>query len=179
VQENEVNSISNSTDTKAKNKAKKDFNDWLLNPEMNKLDRIGSSPNIEEKDRPVFNLKLRDTTPTPRPQITTSPHVDFKVEEGSYVLITNRVESDASRASMHPDADVVEMKYIFLPIDAAIPDTPDECPNTETSSKALFRFLAGMENAGKRMVAFLRWKNNTEPAKSGPWNQAMNIIISN
>ena len=126
----------------------------------------------------MFNIKLRDDTPTACPQITTAPFVDFEVESGAIILITCRVAHDSTRASMHPDADDIEMRYILQDPADAPPTDPDELPNTELSTKAIFRFSAGMPNAGKRLYAFLRWRNNTDEAKSGPWSQIMTIVVS-
>ena len=169
--------IRDSNATKAKNDAKKAFTSWALDKSMNKLNRIGASPNVINNDRAVFNIKKRDDIPTPRAQITTAPLVDFKGRDGGVVLITCRVQGDSDRASMHPDADVIEMKYILIAPTDKPPGNSDEFPNTATSTRAIFRFKGAVGHPGKRMHAFLRWRNNAEKGKSGPWSQRMTIII--
>lgn len=177
VKTNKAQNIRNSNDTEAKNQVKEDFTEWVLDPAMNKLNRIAASPNITNTDRSTFNIKLRDDVPTARPQITTAPFVDMKAEDGGVVLITCRVESDANRASMQPDADVVEMRYCIVNAQAQPPNGAQDCPSTELSSKSMFRFTPPSGNAGKRLYAYLRWRNNAQPEKSGPWCQVMTIII--
>jgi hypothetical protein len=175
---NKLNGISSSVDTSAKNKAKKDFNDWLVDPAMNKLDRIASSPNIEEKDRPVFNLKLRDNVPTSRPKIETAPFVDLKAKDGGGIQFTCKVESDSNNSNMHPESDVVEMMWVLQNINAPAPNNPESLPGRHTSTKAIFDKEFGVENAGKRLYCYLRWANLSNPEKSGPWNQITTIVIS-
>jgi hypothetical protein len=169
--------ISDSNATKAKNDVRKKFTDWVTDPAVNKLNRIGSSPNVTDTDRTIFHIKLRDQVRTARPQITTAPFVDLKGDEGAFILITCRVQSDANRANMHKDADVIEVKYALLATDAPPPTSPEECPDTELSPKAIFRLSAGMANAGKRLYGYLRWRNNSEPEKSSPWNQRVTVIV--
>jgi hypothetical protein len=42
----------------------------------------------------------------------------------------------------------------------------------------VFTLLLGTENAGKRMFAFVRWANTSEPHKSSPWTQLLTIVLS-
>jgi hypothetical protein len=175
---NRSGGISDSNATFRKNEARKKFTKWVTDSERNKLNRIGASANVTDNDRIIFHIKVRDKTLTARAQITEAPLVDFKVQEGGDVLINCREKSDSNRTSMHPLADVVEMKYIYVTPGDSAPATPNECTHTELSSKALFRFSAGMKHSGKRMFAFMRWRNNAEPAKSGPWSTIKTIIIS-
>lgn len=177
VKTNKLNGISDINATKAKNKAKADFIDWVTKPGANKLDFIGNGPAATNNDRTVFNIKLRDETPTARTKITTSPYVDFKSEDGGVILVTCQVEKVSDRPSMHPAADVIEMKYIVMDEDATPPSTVAGCPGTYIATKAISRFEEAADQPGKRVHAFLRWRNNTEPAKSSPWSQRETVII--
>ena len=103
--------------------------------------------------------------------------MDFKGEDGGIILVTCRVESDSTRASMNPDADFIQMKYIIGDEDAPPPTTAEDCPSTFTSKSAIFRFDAAASMPGQRMHAFLRWQNDTELSKSGPYSQRETIII--
>ena len=177
VKTNETNDIRDKNATKAKNKAKKDFTEWINDPADNKLTRIEASRNLTDQDRSVFNIKLRDTERTLRGQMTTAPYVDFKAEDGGLVLVTCSVAHDSDRPSMHPDADDIEMRYIIVERNALPPETADDCPTTFNSKKAIFRFDAAANQPGMRLHAFLRWRNSSEKVKSGPWSQRDTIII--
>lgn len=177
VKTNETQNINDRNAIERKNKVKEDFTKWVVDKNANKLNRIASSPEITANDRAVFNIKLRDDEPTARTKITTSPYVDFKAEDGGTVLITCSVAHDSDRPSMHPNADVIEMKYIVLEENTPPPSVADDCPNTYMATKAISRFEGVANQPGKRVHAFLRWRNNVEPAKSSPWSQRMTIII--
>lgn len=177
VKTNETNGIRDKNATKAKNDAKKNFTEWVNDPADNKLTRIEASRNLTDQDRTVFHIKLRDTERTLRGQMTAAPYVDFKAEDGGIVLVTCQVAHDSDRPSMHPDADVIMMKYSITEVDDTPPATADDCPGSFTSKKAIFRFDAAANMPGKRIHAFLRWQNDSEKVKSGPWGQRMTIVI--
>lgn len=117
-------------------------------------------------DRNTFNLKARDTTPTPRPAITTVPFANAQGAAGGLVEFTCRTESDSSRASILPDADGVEVVYN---IGGTQPVSPSACTKNFFSSKAKFRIGIDLSEAGKKLYGYARWKNNSDPNKSGPW----------
>ena len=177
VKTNETNGIRDTNATKAKNKAKKVFTDWVNDPADNMLTRIEASRNLTDNDRTVFNIKLRDTERTLRGQMVTAPHVDFKGQDGGIILVTCKMDKDSDRPSMHPDADDIEIRYIIVERNAPPPETADDCPGSENSKSAVFRFTAGASNPGMRLHAFLRWRNSSEKSKSGPWSQKETIII--
>ena len=175
---NKAQNIQDRNAIELKNVAKENFTEWVIDKNMNKLNRIAAAPEITPNDRAVFHIKLRDDEPTPRPQITDAPFVDFKVESGAFVLVTCRVEHDSTRASMHPDADEIEMRYSLLPTGDPAPIDPAETQDSTMSSKAIFRFSGGIGNAGQRLYGYLRWRNKTDEAKSGPWSQIETIVVS-
>lgn len=175
---NRAKGIRDSNATKAKNDQRKAFTKWALSPEANKLNRIKNAPDVTAKDRAIFKMRLREKNPGPRPAITTAPAVGLKAGGGGIVIITCRVESDSDRASMHPHADNIEMRYILTSVDAQPPTGPEECIHTYTSTRAIFRFEGGVGHPGKRLYAFLRWNNGSDKDKSGPWSQIVTIVIS-
>ena len=138
------------------------------------LTRMSVSPNINTDDREALNLPERDTNPTRRGKITTAPDVNIIPNEGGFMKIKTRVDSDASRASMHPLADAVEMKY---QIGGTAPTSASQCTNTFMSKKALFEFDAGQENAGQRLYIFCRYVNISNHENDGPWTTMHNAII--
>jgi hypothetical protein len=126
-------------------------------------------------DRNTLNLHERDTTPTPRPAITTSPVAKLSSGPGARIDVTCRVDNDSSRASIHPDADGVEMAYI---VGTTPPASPAACNRIIVSSKAKFTVQADMAEAGKKLFAYMRWKNNTSEDKSGPWTSMLSATVA-
>ena len=41
-----------------------------------------------------------------------------------------------------------------------------------------FKIELDIAEAGKKFNGFVRWKNNTDPAKSGPWTKIVSAMIS-
>ncbi|MES2621545.1 MAG: hypothetical protein V4615_11905 [Bacteroidota bacterium] len=121
-----------------------------------------------------------------RPAIETSPHTTLKGLGGGVMKFECRVESDSSRASRHTDSDGVEIRYRILekegvgspppgePGGGDMP-TPETCPLQYFSTKATFKLELGGSNVGKLIFVFTRWKNNTSPEKSGPY-QSLPVI---
>jgi hypothetical protein len=78
-----------------------------------------------------------------------------------------RHTADASRASMHPDADGIEMRYH---LGGTAPANANACPGVKVSTKALFDFDAGIDNDGKKFYCFLRYINQSNPENNGHWS---------
>ena len=130
---------------------------------------------LTETDRLTLTLKKRDTTPTPRPKITTQPFAEMQPIGGGEIKVTVRVQNDGSRASIHPDADCIEMAYRIA---GSPPASPEECEHTVTYTKAIHTLSFGVAEEGKRLYAYFRWKNDTDDAKSGPWGTLVQVIIA-
>ena len=94
---------------------------------------------------------------------------------GGKVKITVRMQNDASRASMHPDADSIEMAYH---IGTNPPASPTTGTNLKVYNGAIHTFSAGTENTTKRLFAYFRWKNNSDSSKSGPWSNLVQVVIA-
>ena len=135
-------------------------------------------PDMTDGQRATLKLTVPDTMPSPRPVISTVPIVGFKILRGGVIETSVRVEEDQTRPSMHPAADVVECKYILVPVGEVPPDNPEACPKTLASKKAQFQIHAGIENAGKRFYGFFRWANQSNPANNGPWSDAQTLVVS-
>lgn len=151
------------------------------------LNRMAVSPNVRPADEQVFRFVAnRDTTPTGRGKINDLPHPLLQAIGGGEVKIKVRTLSDATRASRHPLADAVEVRWVVLapaaagsgtptpgtPSSAAvvIPEVPDNCPNVFTSRKAFFTLATGPASKNKNLYCFFRWINTVTPANSGPWS---------
>lgn len=158
------------TVTETKNNMKKDFIEFA-GP---LLTRVSVSPALTEADREALNIPERDSTITRRGKINDAPDVNMIPIAGGIMKIRTRTSSDASRASMHPLADGVEMKY---QIGGTAPTSASQCPNSFVSAKALFEFECGQENAGKRLYIFCRYVNLSNHENDGPWTTMHNAII--
>lgn len=151
------------------------------------LNRMAASPFVRPADEQVFRFVAnRDTTPTERGKINDLPHPLMQAIGGGEVKIKVRTLSDATRASRHPLADAVEVRWAVLAPTAAgsgspspgtpssgtpaIPNTPDDCVNVFTSRKALFVLATGPASKNKNLYCFFRWINTVNPANSGPWS---------
>lgn len=132
---------------------------------------------LTDKDKAklrIFDPKVKGK----RPKMTTAPYMDLKAADGGNIIITSKVASDSDRASLHKDAERIEMRY---QIGGSEPQGPEaEGLKFTTFKKAIHTKQFNVnEDAGKKLYAFFRWGNAVTPAKSSPWSQVMNIIIGN
>jgi len=142
------------------------------------LKTIEGSVNIVDADRNAFHIPLRDSTNTAREPIDDAPNTSVEAGAGCTVVFRHRTLTDASRASRHPLADCVEIRYVLLDISAPPPATPEACPNVAMFTKAKHNMTFPTADAGKRLHTFSRWRNNNEPEKSGPWSGLISIVLS-
>jgi hypothetical protein len=176
------------TITQQKNLLKADFIEFS----QPLLKRIDSSASVDEADRNVFNVPLPDRTPTPRGVINAIPYINLKAIGGGMIEVRVRTQEDGSRASRHPLADGVEVRYklvaqggVALPAPGGNnsggqdlpPVAASECNNSITSGKALFKIDVGQLNSGKIMYCFLRWVNISVSANSGQWSGVMQVLV--
>ena len=141
------------------------------------LNRISGGVETTIDDLLVFNIKsgpLRKTTTTAKAKITTQPYPLMKALGGMEIKIVVRVEDDASRASMHPDADSIEMLYVvgFSP-PASIADTTHQ----RVYKGAIHIIALAAADKNKNLYAFFRWKNETDDSKSSPWSNIVEVVI--
>ncbi|MCW5908895.1 MAG: hypothetical protein KIS94_13610 [Chitinophagales bacterium] len=153
------------------------------------LNRIAASPNLTPSDRNTFNLPERDTTPTPRGPIYEAPIANFKSLGGGKMEVRVQRDTDATRASLHPLADGVELRYTILKENTGNnpPDperegdgmpTPEKCTHSQLSSTALIHLTFTTDLLGKRIIGFARWINLTNPANNSGWSEFFTGIIS-
>ena len=114
-------SMNESTATKQNRGEREDLREDIETTLTDIYDDIPKSV-LNATDRSTLNLPLRDTTRTARGPITDIPIADAKAIGGGAVKFRLRLTSDATRASRHPLADVIEMKYAL--INPVAPVTP-------------------------------------------------------
>lgn len=134
-------------------------------------------------DRSKLNLHLRASTHTARGPITDIPIADARAIGGGAVKFTLRLTSDVTRASRHPLADVIEMKYVLLSLPApgatiVTPATADDCERNHFSKKAIFTVHYGASAPGKMLYCFFRWVNLSNPANNSPWTGVRIVHLS-
>lgn len=171
-----------STITQAKNQLKDEFTAFsrML------LKRIESSANLTLDDRAIFNLPIADTTPTARGPILEIPSGNFVGLGGGKLEVRAKRTTDAARVSMHPLADVVEIKYTIendpasppMPIPPGSDNNPDLFPHSQVSTKAQFVLTFSNVYLGKRIVAAMRWINLTDPANNSGWSDLFSTVIA-
>lgn len=111
------------------------------------LTRMGVSPALTTTDRGALNLAERDA-PTDRSKIETTPLAKIIPMEGGDLKIRVRITTDGNRASKHPDADHVEMRYALvsttgstgaptLPPTGPMPPDPNDPSYPSTSERTV------------------------------------------
>lgn len=187
-------SMSESTATKQNRGERNDLREEIETTLTDIYDDIPKSV-MNATDRSTLNLPLRDTVLTPRGPITDIPIADAKAVGGGAVKFRLRLTTDATRASRHPLADVIEMKYMLInPVTAAgsggtgagsgggsTPGTPvgttptppptsaDDCSLSHFSKKAVFTVQYGASSPGKVLYCFFRWVNLSNSANNSGW----------
>ncbi|MBI4723127.1 MAG: hypothetical protein HY769_09085, partial [Candidatus Stahlbacteria bacterium] len=126
-------------------------------------------------DREGLGLKVRDTEPTSRAAITVAPCVMLKSGAGATIQVRCRGAEDSTKASRHENADAIELRY---KIGDAAPVSPANCTDTVIFTRAIHTLKLDIADAGKRFYGFLRWKNTTDDAKSGPWSTRHQATIA-
>jgi len=189
--------------TNEKNRIRKDFTAFA----SPLLTAFSVNPNLTEADRLTFRIPRPDRTPTARGKINDDAYALIKPVGGGSIQVKVRTDADSSRASRHPLADAVEVRYALLPASAVggtapedptapaptntptvggearasvgnvIPVSALDCPLVFISTKATFLMVLGPQHSGKRFYAFFRWVNLSNPANSGEWGLLYQTLV--
>jgi hypothetical protein len=167
--------IRNAPHIEDKNKAKEDFTDWVTDPEANKLNRIGASPNVTNQDRAVFHIKLRDDNRT----VHTAPieaQMFFEISplSGGNLRVRCREDQDSTRASIPDEANALELRWI---IGTTAPNSADDCVLNTISTEALFTHNFGTGNTAKKIYAYARWIDVNNKNRAGGWSAMVQTVI--
>ncbi len=130
---------------------------------------------LTSTDRSTLKIPVRDSEPTTRAAISTSPSLKLIVQNGARFIVENRVDSDQTRPSMHPDADHIEFAYI---IQADPPANVNETTKSKILSKARDVLQLDPATGGEKIHCYTRWVNKTDEAKSSPWTRLHTAVIS-
>lgn len=161
----------------SKNKLKEDFTRFAVAP----LNKISGSSNLTNDDRAVFRLPQRGSTHSRRGAMhENTPVGSLHSMGGARIKVRARIEDTVGRPRKHPLSDAVEMKYMFVEIGKNFLNprvTEDDCTLQHISKKAMFIIDAGQQNLGKRMLAFMRWVNFSNPSHNSGWCNVMNVVV--
>lgn len=164
--------------TTAKNSIKHQFIDFTT-PLLN---RILGSPNLTDDDRIAFNLPPADRSRSKRGKIIGTPFTTIRSIAVGTLRVRTRVEATDKRSALHPLADGVEIRYAILADNekepAIPPRTAEDCPYVVVSTRSLFNLSPGPRESTKRIYAFVRWVNLTNPANNSPWTDMIQAVIS-
>jgi len=178
VTDQEAHGIRNSGSIAEKNEAKEDFTDWVTDPDYNKLNRIGSSPNCSDTDRELYRIKKRkDNRTIHKAPINEDIFFNLKALGGGDMRCACRTTHDGSRSSIPTEAGAkaVEIKY---KIGGTPPTSANQCDREKVSTKALFTFNVNGDNAGEKMYAFARWIDTSDDSRAGAWSDMVTVIIT-
>jgi len=172
----------------AQNKTRRNMADVLAHRQSRKLyekeirifvkSYLMFNPLVTDGKRVAMGLTVRDAEPSPSKPITDVPSIGLRGLSGGDIEVVVRASKDQNRASMHPDANVIEYRYSMVKSGDAPPKDPEECPRGDVQTKAKFVLRCGAKNAGKRFYGFFRWLNNKRPRQEGPWTSAQTVVIA-
>lgn len=138
---------------------------------------IANNNAIPGEQKMILGGRERDLEPSPGAPIEDVPSVKVAGVGGGDVKAWVKVTEDKTLPSMHPDANLVEYRYILLETGDVAPSDPEDCPKGDSSSRAKFTIKVGAKNAGKRFYGFFRWVNNHRPRQEGHWTNAISVIV--
>ena len=121
----------------------------------------------------TLGFNRRSNTNSPRPQIEAEVFAKMEPLASSKMQFICRTDSDSSRASLAKDADSVEVRYAI----GTQPANVNACTQKEVSTKARFTLELNPDDAGKKIYAYVRWRNSSDPHKSGPWTDMLTTVI--
>jgi len=135
---------------------------------------LSVSPDITEAEMITLGFSPKDGVKTAKPVITVSPYTQVRPLGDTFLEVRNRVTQDGSRASLHPDANAIQVCY---QIGGDAPAGPEACTASEVFSKALMKWNPANASEGDTIYMFFRWFNTRDNKKSGPFTKLIKTII--
>ncbi|HLG33472.1 MAG TPA: hypothetical protein VI757_01215 [Bacteroidia bacterium] len=135
---------------------------------------IVSNSAISFSEKKVLGFNARTGERHERPRIEDTPFATMDAQPGSRIGFTCRRQSDASRPSIHPDADAVEVRCM---VGNTAPSTVNDCVQKEISTRSKFVIELSPSQAGQKIFAFVRWRNNIHASKCGPFGDMLTTVV--
>jgi len=108
-----------------------------------------------------------------RSKIDTAVDLYAKSMEGCRVKYYCRIQNHDGKASLHPEADAVEIRYAI----GTRPANYAECPHSVIIKKAHPVLVLNENLHGQFIYAFARWVNLTKPDHSGPYGNMVMAML--
>lgn len=131
---------------------------------------------LTPSDREILNIHMRDSEPSPHPQII-DPIIGLTPLTGGDLEVRVRNTTDETRPSKPLDHILVQVQYALVSLNDPAPPFA-ACILQHQSSKALFVMRLGVENIGKRFYGYFRWYDPIHPEDSGPWTQVHTMVLA-
>lgn len=132
-----------------------------------------SNKNVPSSILSALGIKQRGRRRKQRSQIITAPIVFIHTLGSMRLKFLCRIESHIGKASIHPEADGIELRYII----GSEPQVAAEKLTHHFSKKAKFMMEFGDEHRGKKIYVYARWKNEVHEWQSGPWCRLVEAVI--
>lgn len=108
-----------------------------------------------------------------REQMNESPEVSLVLLGGMQVKIFCRQQNHDGKASVHPEADGIELRYsLGTPVSHA-----SQATEVLFTKKAKNLLRLPIEAQGKKLYVFTRWLNLTHPERSSPWSEVRETVV--
>lgn len=137
-----------------------------------------NSPLVSDTERVNLGLTVRDLKPSPSQPISDVPVVVLRPLGGGDIEVRVKPTKDKTMPSIHPDANLIEYRYVMVESGKALPDDADACPMGDSQTRAKFIIKCGTKNTAKRFYGFFRWLNSHRPRQEGPWSDAQPVVIA-
>jgi len=136
------------------------------------------NPAIPDDQMVQLKMPRRDMSPSPHPDITDVPFVKLAATSGGDIEVRVRVTEDTKMASMHPAANLIELRFVILEPGDIPPSDENDYTKKEVSSRAKFTLALGLKNTGKKFFGIFRWVNVRKPRTAGHWTEPISVIIA-
>lgn len=142
------------------------------------LTSMSVHPATTHGDRLTFNIPGAERPYTRRGDIGETPLADIRPKGGALLVARVRRMHDGGRASMHPLADFIEVRYALCDLNGPFPNSARECPEVVLSTRTYFHITVDQAAIGKRLVAYVRWANARKAENNGPWTDAIRAVVA-
>jgi hypothetical protein len=120
-----------------------------------------------------MDIKVRGKKRGSRSAITDVVSFHVAAMDGCRAKFYCRIPNHLGAASLHPEADGVEIRYTIgdKPVDCR------DCPHVLVAKKAQVLIQLDLSVPGKIIYAFARWVNLSNPNLSGPYSVMAHVML--
>ncbi|MEW6026644.1 MAG: hypothetical protein AB1599_05060 [Planctomycetota bacterium] len=136
------------------------------------------NPLVTDDEMAGMKIPRRDFEPSPHPPIDDIPLVGLRAQGGGDLEFRIRVTEDKTLPSMHPAANLIELRFVILEQGDIPPADENDFTKKEVSSRAKFTLALGLKSTGKKFWGIFRWVNTHKPRTAGHWTEPISVIIA-